>query len=98
MHMEDWNSCSELKHSLIFPSVHLLKEIAHLEIKQFGLDLLPDETSVGFIYIIPSNSWDFFEEVRLSILRSLSVVSGMRQAFHHTSELTYHLEVFISIL
>lgn len=48
MQTEDRNSCSELKHSLIFPSAHLLKAVAYLETKQFVLILSPRETSVGF--------------------------------------------------
>lgn len=48
MQKDDRNSCSELKHSLIFLPAHSLKGIAYLEEKQFVLYLSPGETSVGF--------------------------------------------------
>lgn len=48
MQTEDRNSCSEVKHSLLFPSAHLLKAVAYLETKQFVLFLSSGGTSVGF--------------------------------------------------
>lgn len=48
MQTEDQNSCSELRHSMIFPLAHLLKEIVPLETKQFGIVLSLGEMPVGF--------------------------------------------------